>query len=90
MTKYGKYIIVTDIEELRKNPIWEQKNTIRTEEGVFHLTKKVNFPQCFEYVEPFDFHFCGDYYPCNKAKMVKAIEERIKELTDLKEKVDTI
>jgi len=89
MVKFGRFIIVSDVEELKKDAIWVREDSIRAKGGVFHIKKAV-FPQCFEYQEPFDLHFCGDYFPCPLTKMIRAINKRIKELEKIKKEVDKL
>lgn len=90
MIKYGNYVMVANIEELREDIIWEDKNAIRVAStGVFHI-KYANFPQCFKYDAVWDNHCCGDYFPCDKTEMITTIENEIEELKILKNLVDNI
>lgn len=85
MIEYGKYVIIINIEEIKKRDVlWEDGKNIRVEKfGVFHL-ENANFPQCFKYVANEDPHCCGNYFPCDKTEMIIAIERKIKKLKDLK------
>ena len=60
-----------------KDIIWEKEDSVRTEDGVFHNLNKINYPHCFEYCEPWDFHFCGDWYPCDKESAIKDLKINI-------------
>ena len=90
MIEYRGYVIVTNIEELKKEGvIWENGNDMRVKNfGVFHL-KNTNFPQCFKYFG-WDTHSCGDYFPCDKTEMITTIENTIEKLKNLKNLVDNI
>ena len=90
MIKYGNYVMVANIEELKENVIWEDKKAIRVASlGVFHF-EKANFPQCFKYAASWSNHCCGDYFPCDKTEMIITIENEIEELKNLKILVDNI
>lgn len=78
MEEIYEYVLVNDIDELKKNAIWSDKKRIRVNRmGVFHELDKVTFPQTFKYFVPDDYHCCGDYFPCDKADMAQAINMQI-------------
>lgn len=70
---------------------WEEKDTLRTKEGVFHNLNKIKYPHCFKYHESWDAHFCGDWYPCNKESAIEDLKENTDFLTKkLKESKKTL
>jgi len=80
MVKFGKYVLVYDIHELKKNVVWEKENSICVEGmGVFHdVNETTTFPHTFKYFEScWDTHFCGDYFSCDKAEMIQAVEMEV-------------
>lgn len=79
MIKFGKYVLVYDIHELKKDAVWEEKNRIRVAHmGIFYnVNESTTFPRVFKYFESWDSHSCGDYFSCDKAEMIQAIEMEV-------------
>ena len=79
MIKFGKYVLVYDIRELKKDVVWEEENSIRVAHmGVFHNVNDTTiFPHVFKYFESWDTHSCGDYFSCDKAEMIQAVEMEV-------------
>jgi hypothetical protein len=78
MEKFGKYVLVYDIQELKECSVVDDGEKIGLIGlGLFHNVNEITFPHVFKYYEPFDNHCWGDYYPCDKAEMAQAIEMEI-------------
>ena len=95
MEKINRYVLVNNINELKKDAIWDDGKNIRVScMGVFHKLDKVIFPQTFKYLEPYDNHCCGDYFPCDKTEMVQAVNMQIcryeKEIENYKKILDVL
>lgn len=83
MTKFGKYVLVYDIHDFKKDVVWEDENRIYVAHmGVFHNVNGITFPHVFKYFESWDTHSCGDYFSCDKAEMIQAARQKIARLTN--------
>lgn len=91
MEVIGRYVLVENINELKKDIIWEDSKNIRvTAMGTFHDVNQVIYPCVFKYLEPYDSHCCGDYFPCSKYEMVQSVGMEIARLTSKIEKFNKI
>jgi hypothetical protein len=95
MKKVNRYVLVNNIDELKEEALYEYENNIRVAcMGVFHDLDKVTFPQTFKYLEPYDSHCCGDYFPCDKTEMIQAVNMQIckyeRGIEDCKKILDTL
>lgn len=61
---------------------WDEPDTIRINRyGIFHL-KDDNYPKYFEYYEPYDTHYCGNYYECSQEEYKEFLEKCINEYSE--------
>lgn len=66
-----------------KNIIFDLRNEhgvgqIRLNDGVFHL-KNTDYPKYFRYEEPYDAHFCGEWFEVSKEEYCKYLLQKIEE-----------
>lgn len=95
MEKINGYVLVNNINELKEDVVWDDGKNIRIlRMGVFHELDKVNFPQTFKYLESYDSHCCGDYFPCDKTEMIQAVNMQIckyeEKIKNCKKTLDTL
>jgi hypothetical protein len=82
MVVIGEYVLVENIDELKKNAIWEDDKNIRVSAlGIFRYINQVIYPCAFRYVDAYDSHFCGDYIPCSKHEMAQIVKVEIMRLS---------
>lgn len=87
----GDYILIENINELRKNMVWENNGKIRVSAiGIFHNVNQVAYPCAFKYFEYCDSHCCGEYFPCSPRRMAQDIKIEIVRLNERIEELNNI
>jgi hypothetical protein len=82
MKNIGEYVIVNSLEELTTNKVvWADKTSIRIERyGIFENIDEIDFPHCFKFIEPLDYHCCPSFIPCEKKEVIDYLKNRINEM----------
>jgi hypothetical protein len=91
MVVIGEYVLVENIDELKKNAIWEDDKNIRVSAlGIFHYINQVIYPCAFRYVDAYDSNFYGDYIPCSKREMALVVKVEIMRFSSKIERLNRV
>ena len=99
MLRYGDYMVVERKEDLfndKERIIWDEEDRTRfwNYNVVYHGGDKENYPQYYKYAEPWDEHFCGSWYKCEKTEVKEFFKELLKwktiEIENIKNAIDKI
>jgi len=88
----GIFALVENVNELKKNIVWEDNENIGVRAiGTFHDINKVVYPCAFKCTfSPYDSHCCADWVPCSKHEMAQFVKIEIMRLSSKIERFNRV
>lgn len=72
-------LIIENQNDYKNDVVWEKEDSIRLDKiGVIYHNGNKTFPQFYKISEPYDGHFCAEYFKVDEQEAYEIIEDYIK------------